>query len=54
MKQARDYLIEAYLDYRNNYLTVEKFAEHNGLTTAQGEAFVTLAKAVFESNHPEA
>ena len=50
----RDKLIEAYLDYRNNYLTIEKWAEHNGLATDQGEQLYWLAREVFESKHPEA
>lgn len=49
----RDILIGVYLDYVNNYLTVEKFAEHNGLTKQQAEQLLRLAKAVFNSNHPE-
>lgn len=53
-KQARDYLIELYLDYRNNYLTVATFAEHNGLTTEQGRAFIDLARTVSQSEHPDA
>lgn len=50
----REILIKAYLDYRNNYLTVERYAEDNGLTTEQGYALITLAKEVFFSEHPEA
>lgn len=53
MKQARDYLIELYLDYRNNYLTIAKFAEHNGLTDSQAQALLETAQDVFESRHPE-
>jgi hypothetical protein len=49
----RDMLINAYLDYRNNYLTVDKYAEHNGLTPEQGAEFIALAKSVFNSKHPE-
>ena len=33
MKQARDYLLEIRFDFVNNYLTLDKWAEHNGLTT---------------------
>lgn len=53
MKQARNYLIELYLDYRNNYLTVEKFSEHNGLTTIQGTTLLAVAECVFDSKHPD-
>lgn len=51
---ARQILIEMYLDYRNNYLTVEKFAEHNGLSEIHGHRLIALAREVFESDHPEA
>ena len=49
----RDTLINTYLDYLNNYLTIAKFAEHNGITEAQGATLIALAKSVFESVHPE-
>jgi hypothetical protein len=49
----RETLIETYLDYRNNYLTVEKWAEHNGLTAMQGHKLIALAREVFETQHPE-
>jgi hypothetical protein len=54
MKQARDYLTEIYLDWVNNYLTIEKFAEHNGLTDEQAITLLHLAKITFESKHPDA
>jgi hypothetical protein len=50
----RDTLILAYLDYLNNYLTPEKYSEHNGLTVEQGHALLALAKTVFNTPHPEA
>lgn len=52
--QARDILIECYLDFFNDYLTVEKYAEHNGLTPEQAKTFLELAKQVENSEHPEA
>ncbi len=52
--QARDYLINLYLDWRNNYLTVEKFAEHHGLTVGDALLLINLATHVFNSDHPEA
>lgn len=51
--KMRDTLINTYLDYINNYLTIAKFAEHNGITELQGAALIALAKSVFESVHPE-
>lgn len=53
MKQIRDYIIEQYLDFINNYLTIEKFAEHNGLTSEQAQKFLALAQEIFDSKHPE-
>lgn len=50
----RQILIIAYLDYMNNYLTVEKYAEHNGLTAEQGNIFIILARNVYYSDHPDA
>lgn len=52
--QARDYLVFLYLDWVNNYLTVAKFAEHNGLTVKHTEKLIQLMEYVFNSPHPEA
>jgi hypothetical protein len=45
----RDTLINTYLDYINNYLTISKFAEDNKLTELQSAALIALSKTVFES-----
>ena len=50
----RETLIAVYLDFRNNYLTVEKYAEHNGLREEQAYKLIDLARDVFNSDHPEA
>jgi hypothetical protein len=50
----RDTLINTYLDFINNYLTVEVYAEHNGLTVLQAEILLALAKDVYSTDHPEA
>lgn len=54
MKQARDYLTDLYLDFRNNYLTIEKFAEHNGLHVKHAILLMEVAEQVFDSKHPDA
>ena len=54
MKEFRSVMIEYYLDYRNNYLTMDKFAEHNGLTLDQAIDLIRAAKVIFNSHHPEA
>ncbi len=38
----------AFLDYLNNYLTVERYAEHNGLTVEQAQQLIDLGKSVHE------
>lgn len=50
----RDTLIAAYLDYVNNYLTVATYAEHNGLTEAQAQTLIDLARTVANSPHIDA
>lgn len=52
-KQMREVLIETYLDYRNNYLTVELFAEHNGLHQEQAQILIALSRSIHDSKHPE-
>ena len=37
-------LIDDYLDYFNNYLTIAKYAEHRGLTLEQAQDLVLLGK----------
>ena len=46
-------LIETYLDYVNNYLTLDKFAGHNGLTTAEALRILSIARDVHETNVKE-
>lgn len=50
---ARTYLIDLYLDYINNYLTIEKFAEHNGLHNKEAKNLLNLAAIIYEAKHPE-
>lgn len=51
---ARGALQNIYLDYLNNYITVARYAECNGLTYEQGEALINIAREVFNSPHPDA
>lgn len=46
----RDTLIGLYLDYRNNYLSIEKFAEHNLLTVEQAQTLINLGLEVFNTD----
>ncbi len=50
----RDVLIKAYLDYRNNYLTMEVYAEHNGMTVEQAAKLIHLGAELNFSKHPDA
>lgn len=49
----RDVLIKTYLDFLNNYVSFEKYAEHNGLHYDQAWDLIQVAKRVYESKHPE-
>lgn len=53
MRELRDLMIDYTLDYINNYLTVGKFAEHNGLTEEQATNLLIIGKVLLNSNHPE-
>ena len=49
----REKLSEIYLDWVNNYLTIEKFAEHNGLYPNEAKTLIDLARDCFHKDHPE-
>ena len=51
---TREQLSADYLDWVNNYLSVELFAEHRGLTVAEAKMLITLGTLCFENEHPEA
>lgn len=51
---ARDTLNAIYLDWFNNYCSIDTFAEHNGLTQAQAIDLINLARNVHYSKHPDA
>jgi len=51
---TREKLAAIYLDWVNNYLTVERFAEHHGLYESEAQALIALARQCFEQSHPEA
>lgn len=50
---TREQLFREYTDWVNNYLTIEVFAEHRGLTVAEGQILLNLAQSCFENNHPD-
>jgi len=51
MENNRYKLNEIYLDYLNNYLTIEKFAEHNGITTGMARELISIGRYIHEGNH---
>lgn len=53
MIPAREALIGMYLDWVNNYLSLELWAEHNGMSLAQAEQLMYVAREVHETPHPE-
>jgi len=51
---TREYLISEYLDFWNNYLSPAVFAEHRGMTEAQGQILIDLGRDLFNSNYIDA
>jgi hypothetical protein len=51
---TREKLLNEYLDWRNNYFSVEVFAEHRGLTVPEAEMLLALSKSCFTNLNPEA
>lgn len=48
---TREYLTEVYLDWRNNYLSAEVFAEHHGLYPEEAKILIELSRKVFDAKH---
>jgi len=53
-QQARDYLTAVYLDWRNNWLSVGRFAESHGITETQAAELIATARDVFNTEDPDA
>lgn len=51
---ARQYLTDIYLHWLNDFLSVAAFAEYHGITDAQAAGLITLARDIFNTDHPEA
>jgi hypothetical protein len=51
---SRTYLESVWLDYFNNYLTHEKYADHHHMTTEQATELLKLARNVYETANPHA
>lgn len=50
---TRDKLLNDYLDYVNNYLTIDKFAEHRGLYVHEAQLLIEVLQSCFKLTHPE-
>ena len=48
---TREFLINEYLDFKNNYLTPALFSEHRGMTEKQGLDLINLGKDLFNSKN---
>lgn len=51
---SREQLVAEYLNFVNNYLTVDVFSEHRGLTLAEGQMLIDLGRSCHNNPHPEA
>lgn len=50
----RNLLIAGYLEYRNSWLTIAAWAEHNGLTEEEARELHILMCHVCSHEHPDA
>ena len=51
---TREKLVEDYLDYVNNYLTLALYVEHRGLYIDEAECLITAGRMAHQRKHPEA
>lgn len=42
-----------YLEWFNNYLTIETYADHHGLHINEALSLIELARAVYNKQHPD-
>ena len=47
---ANKYFINAFLDYFNNYLTIDKYAEDNGISTADAQKLIDAGRKYHEKH----
>jgi len=50
----REFMHKIYLEWVNDFLTIERFAEFHGLYVDEAEALIKTARLMFEREHPEA
>lgn len=50
----REFMHKLYLQWINDFLTVEAFAAYHGLYVDEAQALIDTARLMFERQHPEA
>jgi hypothetical protein len=50
----REELINVYLDWKNNFLTIAGFADHYGLHDSEAYELINLSRQCAENPHPDA
>jgi len=50
----RETLAALYLEWVNDYVSLQTFAEHKGLTQHEALILLEVSKSCFENLHPEA
>jgi len=50
----RKILVDMYIDWVNNFVSIDTFAEHHGLHKNEAIRLITLAREVFQTEHPDA
>ena len=53
MKPLREVLEEAYLDYLNNYLTLNEYAEHNNISREFALSIIEMGSKIHNENSVE-
>ena len=52
-KKRHSIYLEMYLEYRNDFLTVDRFAEHHGIDTMTANNIIDAGKLVQQSRSKE-
>lgn len=50
----REQLKNVYLDWVNNYVSIDTFSDHYGLHKHEAETLIELARCIYNNPHPEA
>lgn len=47
---TKNLLLEIYIEYLNDYLTVEKYAQDKGIAVEQAECVLSIGRELFAQN----